>query len=186
MRTNIPSFFTITVQTKPYIKKYLHAKYGNPLIFSTDNYFGICLAGLLQRPIRVHKKKEALRLRTDRFNAFLEISCPMSFLTNDVLGFDISDSNVISLNKLFEEKFEEELTFYTTILNICGVETKDALEDFCKNYDIEIGDDISFDALKKKEYRFRKKYTNISAQVSRENKRVIQNTLMFGAFDKPQ
>lgn len=173
------SYFTISVLTKPYLKKYFHTKYGNPIIFSTENYFGICLAGLLQRPVRIHKKKDFLRMRVDKFTELMDILCPISFLTNDVLGTYISDSHTISLNKLFEEKFEEELTFFSTVLNICGVETKDAIEEFCKNYNIEVGSDISFEALKKKEYRFRKNLENNPAHVSPKNKLIIQHTLPF-------
>jgi hypothetical protein len=42
-------------------------------------------------------------------------------------------------------------------LSLTGIEFKDALEDFCKRYNIEIEEDITFEALKKKEYRERKK-----------------------------
>ncbi len=174
------SYFTISIFTKPYLKKYLETRYGSPITFTTDNYFGMSVVSLLERPLHIHKKKEFIRLRTDRFEDKLIIHCPISFLSKYRYGVDITDEKTISLNKLFEEKFEEELTFFCQILSICGVEIKDALEEFCKNFNIDIGTDISYDALKKKEYRFRQKQTFSPPQVSPKNKTIIQQTLMFG------
>jgi hypothetical protein len=42
------------------------------------------------------------------------------------------------------------------MFSLFDIEYKDAIEDFCKRFDIEIDEDITFEALKKKEYRARK------------------------------
>ncbi len=159
--------FELTIPTKPYLKKYLHALYGDPLFFTIHNHFGICIAAFLSRPFQFHHRKELLKIRTDKFEDQLTINLPMAFLTSRQAGFDISDNHIITLNKLFENRFEEDLWRFCMAMNLRKRETKDAIEDFCCVYNISIDDDITFEALKKKEWRFRKKMEISAPQVSR-------------------
>ena len=140
------------------------------------------LGAMIDKPQRIRDvKKGILRRRTDRFESVITVHVPVWFLTKYEIGYDLNDNQKITLNKFFEEKFEEELVFFCKILGICGVETKDAMEEFCRNFNIEIGqgDDITMDALLKKEYRFRKKLEENPAELSGE-KPSIQPTLLFG------
>ncbi|MEJ7830818.1 MAG: hypothetical protein WKF91_21615 [Segetibacter sp.] len=159
--------FELTIPTKPYLKKYLQALYGEPLFFTINNHFGICIAAFLWRPIQFHHRKELLKIRTDKFEDKLTINLPMAFLTARQSGFYISDNHIITLNKLFENRFEEDLWRFCMAMNLRKRETKDAIEDFCYVYKISIDDDITFEALKKKEWRFRKKMEISAPQVSR-------------------
>ena len=62
------------------------------------------------------------------------------------------------MNRYFENKFEEELSRFVDKQDLEGWgKYKNAIEAFAKHYNIEIEEDISFEALKKMEYRFRKK-----------------------------
>jgi hypothetical protein len=165
--------FDLSVQTKPYLKKYFQTLYGDPahnkqIFFTTDNLFGICIAAFLFRPIKFHHRKEMLRLRTDKFDATLQIHLPITILTERRGGFEISDAHTITLNKLFENRFEEDLWKFCLVENIKEVETKDALEKFCTLYNIVIDEDITYEAIKKKEWRYRKKMNNCAPQLSRE------------------
>jgi hypothetical protein len=159
-------FFSVTIATKPYLKKYLHALYGNPLIFSTTNYFGMSVAAFLERPIEIQHSKDVLRRRTDKYEDKIEIKCPTSFLTKGRMGFDITDHHTITLNKLFEERFEEDLFRYCNMGIVYKVEVKKSIEQFCWKHRIEIDGDITFDAIKKKEWRYRTKMEEKSPQVS--------------------
>jgi hypothetical protein len=213
-------YLKVTIATKPYLKKYLQKLYGNPLTFSADNHFGICISAFLFRPAtpgksekhptgqgddqkpretskantafnapliyKVHDAPKILRQRVDTFDSFMDIYLPKGILThkdNEAYvkvkgGFEISDQHTIILNKLFETKFAEELWKMTTIMNILGIETKDALIEICNTYGIVIDDDITFDALKQKEFRYRKKMEisapDLSSQVVKGNlKRIV-------------
>jgi hypothetical protein len=166
--------FELCVQTKPYLKKYFQTLYGNParnkeIVFTTDNLFGICIAASLFRPLQFHHRKELLKLRTDKFDARMDIHLPITFLTERRGGFAISDAHTITINKLFENRFEEDLWKFCLLKNIQDVETKDALEEFCQLYNIVIDEDITYEAIKKKEWRYRKKMKNSAPQLSREN-----------------
>jgi hypothetical protein len=171
--------FDLTIQTKPYLKKYFQTLYGDvkqgkEIFFSTDNLFGICIAAFLFRPLKFHHRKEMLRLRTDKFDAAMNIHLPITILTERRGGFEISDQHTITINKLFEQRFEEDLWKFCLIENIKDVETKDALEKFCDLYNIVIDEDITYEAIKKKEWRYRKKMKNSAPQLSREELMVLE------------
>lgn len=166
MSQQTSGYFSITLKTKPYLKKYLHALYGDPLIFTLDNFFGMSVAGLLENPIDPQRKKQDLRLRCDRFGTDLLLYCPLNFIRKSRYGTDICEKQTISINKLFEERFEEDVFRYCHTLKLVGVEIKDALEEFCRIYNIEIDVDITYEAIKKKEFRYRKNLEQISPQLS--------------------
>lgn len=146
--------FLIKIATKPYLKKYLYHLYGEPLVFSTCNYFGMSVAAFLQRPYEFHKPAEELRRRTDKFNDQLEIFLPERMRAKR-FSHDLTDKHIISLNKLFETRFCEDLCKWCELGTIYNVQYKKNLEDFCWRNKIEIPEDITYDAIKKKEYRFR-------------------------------
>lgn len=52
-------------------------------------------------------------------------------------------------------RFTLDLFRFCYMMSLFGVSIEDALYEFCKVYDLEIDIDITFDALKQKEYRYR-------------------------------
>lgn len=151
--------FSLVIYTKPYLKKYLHSLYGNPLIFDKDNLFGVTVAAFLDKPLDFHVTKEELRCRTDKYTEKMEVFLPRTILTKRrSLGYDLTDQHTITLNKFFETRFTEDLARWCELGAIYKVEFKKNLEDFCYRHKIELEYDISFDAIKKKEYRFRDKH----------------------------
>lgn len=145
--------------------------YGSDLRFTTENLFGITVAAFLEKPLEFHKTKEELRCRTDRYTEPMTIQLHKSFLSKRrSYGFDISDASTISFNKLFETRFNEDLLRWCELGVIYKVEYKKNIEDFCMRHKIELEYDITFEAIKKKEYRFRKKS---APQVSRDFRAVL-------------
>ncbi|HEX8357713.1 MAG TPA: hypothetical protein VF610_09885 [Segetibacter sp.] len=142
------------------MKKYLESLYGSPLILSTDNCFGIVVEALLSRPTEDHNTPAVLRQRFDKYTTPLEIFLPDRNRLKRK-GFVFTDKHTLALNKFFERQFCEQLLTWCELGVVYKVEFKKNIEEFCWRYKINIGgqadDDISFDALKKKEYRFRKK-----------------------------
>jgi len=158
--------FKLTIPTKPYLAKYLYTLYGKPIVFTTTNYFGTTLLGYLTTRLYLQNQAHITHRKFDEFNTPLHVSLPFHWLKNYQYKTSIPKVNIIYLNKHFEEKFTRELYWYCHILALTGVEFKDALEQFCKRYNIEIEEDITFEALKKKEYRERKKLKeNLSKSV---------------------
>lgn len=166
--------FAVTIQTKPYLKKYLESLYGSPLVFTTKNHFGMIVASSLEKPIEFHHKKEVLKRRTDKYDATLQIHCPKTFFKKRRFGLDTSEKQTITINKLVETQFEEELWKTALYMQaMAGSEIKEALEYFCRNHNIIIDEDITYEALKQKEFRFRKKKEKSAPQLSREKMTII-------------
>lgn len=151
----LKSHFGITIPTKPYLSKYLQSLYGSPIVFSTKNYFGTSLLGYLTT--RMYFQAETItHQKFDSFNTFMNVHLPMHWLYQYKFKTQIPKCNVIYLNKHFEERFEEDLSRFCSMHAKQGMQIKDALELFCRIHSIEIDEDITYDALKQKEYRSRK------------------------------
>ena len=108
--------FSLVIYTKPYLKKYLHSLYGNPLIFDKDNLFGVTVAAFLDKPLDFHVTKEELRCRTDKYTEKMEVFLPKTILTKRrSLGYDLTDQHTITLNKFFETRFTLPDTEYIVL-----------------------------------------------------------------------
>ena len=149
------SRFKIQIPTKRYLARYIETLYGNPVEFSSDRYFGTIVHGLLARPIRDQNPPDVIQQRFDKLDGFFIMKAPKWWLEKKDKGYDITDDHAFSLTKLFENRFEEELYMFCQLMMMTGVETKDALIAFCVYYNIVIDEDITYDCLKKKEYRYR-------------------------------
>jgi len=152
----VDNHFPLNIPVKPYIKHYLHALYGSTIIFTPNNYFGIVLASLLQRPLRHHYPPTVLTYRVfDKFDDTLTVYLPKWWLTKYEFGHTLTNNQIISVNKLFEERFEEDLLKACSLAAIYNVEIKQALEEFCMRHNISIEEHITYETLRKKEYRKR-------------------------------
>ena len=150
------AFVHYTIPTKEYIKPYIETNFGIPARFTPNSYFGIVLQSMIDNPLRVRKKKLEIEHRCfDKFTAPLALAFPKWFIMRREYALNISDLHIITLNKLFEEKFELDFHNFCLMYVLHGKQIKIAIEDFCTANKIEIDQHISYDALKKKEYRYR-------------------------------
>jgi len=173
MHQPLSQYFVVKIPVKPYIKKYLQALYGRPVVFSTTNYFGATIIAFLDRKFYSTRKEDIVFKRFDKLTDAIDIYLPKYWLNKRGIsyGYDVSMQNTIIINKMFEERFAEDICKHCTLYDTMGFDIKDAIEDFCTVHMVDIETDISFDALKKKEYRYRKEkqkqfHTNLSCQKS--------------------
>ncbi|MBC7428908.1 MAG: hypothetical protein H7336_09875, partial [Bacteriovorax sp.] len=138
--------YSITIKTKPYLCNYLHSLYGNPIVFTQDNYFGMTVQGFLIRKFFKRHNNEITYRRFDKFDTDLNIFFPKWWKEQSHFGTHIPTMNIIYINKLFEKRFEEDLAKHCMLLDMCGVYTKKAIEDFCNMHNIEIDKDIKMNA----------------------------------------
>jgi len=152
-------YFKIPIHVKPYVKKYIIAKYGDNIVISMKNPISIILYGFLQKnDIPIKKNKDIIEKR------FAELSETFPLLiqrTNQYrYGLNISPENNLLINHFFEQQI------YTGIFHQCDAYSKvklpiiTAVEDFCRIYDIEIDKDINMEATLKAEYRHRQAKKN--------------------------
>jgi hypothetical protein len=118
--------------------------------------------GFLDRKFYFRQNEELVHKAFDVFDEQLEIFLPRWWMLQSHFGTDIPAQNIILINKLFEERFEEDLSKYCSMK---GGKIKKSIEDFCTRHQISIDDDITFDALKQKEYRERKKMEKLYCKV---------------------
>jgi hypothetical protein len=153
-------YFSITILTKAYLKNYLQTRYGNPLIFNKGNDFGMLVAAYMERPLKFGVTAEELHQRFDLYTVPLEIFLP-NHLRDQRRPIAVNDQNTLSLNRLFESHFCEKLFDWVSYGIIYQVELKKNIQEFCWRHKISIGndydDDISIDAIIRKERRYRRK-----------------------------
>ena len=168
--------FTINIPTKPYLAKYIASRYGHPVKLNNNTLMGIVVLSLLQKKICSHIP---LRLKHLQFRTFTsEITClaPWSYM-NDY-GVDLSDDQIIQLNRAWDAQFDEELYYHVKR----SIKTEgrykgynEAIESFAQINGIVIGEDTTFECLKKTEYRFRKEKENISVKIVPSQKLADEN-----------
>lgn len=150
-------YFKVTLPIKPMHKKYLLSLYGDPLIYSSDHYFGMVLVACLEKKVRRDRDEQEIINRFDRLTDKLDIFCPSNWLYNYYHGIGLSREKVLFINKLVEERFEEELTMFCNHKVISGSTRRNAIELFCTLHGIVIEEDVLYDNLKKMDLRSREK-----------------------------
>jgi hypothetical protein len=163
MSTN-PGHYTLNIPTKPYLAKFIARKYGDPIILSNHNLFGNIVFSLLQKEICTHFNLKKKHVRFRSFTDHLVCKAPLRYTSS--YGVDLTDDHIIQLNRYFENEFEESLHHHVKLSikqegRYKGYES--ALEAFAFDNGIVLEHHIAMDALKKMEYRFRKKKENILA-----------------------
>lgn len=171
--------YSIQIPTKPYLKKYIESLYGSPTVFTKKNFFGMCLMGFLDRKFYNRDKDVIIHQAFNAYTVHLTLFLPRIWLLASHYGQDLPPQNVINLNRLMQERFEEDLYKHCQVLTLTGIDIKDALEDFCRLHDISIEEDISFESLKKKEYRIRKLYEKKYIPETSFNKKMHQRVTYF-------
>lgn len=160
-----PGTLSIRITTKPYLAQFIKAQYGSPVVLSNREMFGTIVLSLLQKNVCLHKNLNEKHISLRSFTTYFECLAPYTYLKS--FGVDLEDDQIIQLNRYFDDEFERQLYQFVQF-NIQGdIRYKGyarALYAFCKMYGIHVGDHITFEALKKTEYRFRK---NLETKLAR-------------------
>jgi hypothetical protein len=153
--------FAFRMPVKKYVQKYLTALYGPTIPATLDTDIGFVILNTLSSRLdgqvcRGYNKP----LQQGKMG---QITFIISFHYYYYTKKEVSVHTAILLNRYFENRFEEELIRYMQVQDInCKGGYKKALEAFAALYNIELDEDISFDGLKKMEYRSRKKKFKLS------------------------
>lgn len=156
---NKPSVYTVKVPTKTHLRKYIYAKHGYPLKLNYQTNYGTLILCMLNRAdFSIKMSKFDIDVRLSHMNNSIELTAPIG--TMHYKGYSMTSDAVIAVNRFFENEFAEELYRY------CRDHIKDrswrpgiadAIHSFAEIYGIDVDTDISFDALKKCEWRYRKR-----------------------------
>jgi len=155
--------FTVKVPTKTYLRKFLNKLYGTPTPLTYWNPIGTFVLSLLGKDT-FDINMNAAKTKTRLANYNDEIEFIGGFKTMGYKGHSINPDKIIAINRFLEDLFAGLLYQYCLLKKS---ERKwrpgydNAIEDFAKLCGIEIDVDISMDALKKVEYRYRKRQEGI-------------------------
>lgn len=154
--------YAIRIPTKTYLRKYITAK--NSLDLTYNSTLGTIILCLLDKKSHnINMNEKAMESRLQYMND--RITFTTSINTLFYKGLVLTTDKIIAINRYMENAFLEDLHHWCTkdlpgkaIIDrgwIRGIDL--SIESFAKNYGIELDVDISYDALKKAEYRYRKR-----------------------------
>jgi hypothetical protein len=161
--------FAVNIPTKPYLRKYIHKRYGHPIPLNHRTLIGSVILSYLQKKVYSDRSsQEDLRNTFSQFTERIECVIPQNEVIWGTGGLNIEVAKVLVINRYFGNQFEEDLYHFCqrniTPGRYAGYDR--ALDLFAKRYDIEFEEDITFEALKKMEYRYRKSFEqNLTAIV---------------------
>lgn len=148
-------FFRVYLPTKPYLCKYLQTIYGHPLVIDPQTDFGDIIITKLSSTLHCTLDKHDIDIRLNRLTDKLTIHMPIHWWYKLAIK-EPTPHHIIRINRYFENMFEKDLHGVvhraSTWLNI---PRQTAIEYFAENHGIELEKDITFEGLKKMEYRFR-------------------------------
>lgn len=154
------STFGITIPTKSYLRKYIHTRYGYPVQINNKTLIGVVILAILEKKKAYYRgSRSAMQGVYSSYCDKVELSIPKSYITGNIYGLNVSTEKAIMVNRYFEQQFIEDL------YNFCRYNLTDSgkhpgydvsIYKFAERHKIEIDVDITFEALKKMEYRYRK------------------------------
>jgi len=157
--------FTINIPTKPYLAKYIASRYGHPVQLNNNTLLGIVVLSLLQKKVCTHLNLRDRHIQFRTFTTRITFLAPWRYMRH--YGVDLSDEQIIQLNRAWDTQFDEELYYHcqrTINHNARYKGFNESIEQFANFHGIIIGEDTTFDCLKKTEYRFR---INLKKNMSR-------------------
>lgn len=148
--------YILQVPCKRYLAKFAHSLYGNPIPANSSSFIGIFIEFALTKN-RYGNSQECLK----HLDGSLQVK--LSRWQFDRIGFSVAPEHALAVNSILDDLFCEHLfTWVSRNINpsVRYSGTKDAMLSFAERHGIVIDDideDISFEALKKKEYRTRQR-----------------------------
>lgn len=152
--------FAVSIPTKAHIRKYVHSINGHTIVAGHDTLIGSVMMICLANKVRSYTSKEYREARILSYPDKVQVVVPAHYVFNGHAGLSVSDDSVISINRFLENAFLQDLYRYCRS-NINPANRRHgydrSIEEFCQMHGIEIEEDVTFEALKKAEYRYRKR-----------------------------
>lgn len=147
-------YLKVSIPCKTYIKKYITTLYGHPVQATIKHSLGCMINLCLDKNIYLDN-----RISESFIHKYYndELIVHVNKWQFQRAGFSVSPGKAHLINKFMEDLFEVHL-FQFVDAGVCsGRERKSCIDQFATLHHIETEIDITFDALKKIEYRTRKK-----------------------------
>ncbi|HEU4574614.1 MAG TPA: hypothetical protein VFS36_06390 [Chitinophagaceae bacterium] len=151
--------YSVIIPTKTYLRKYIYCEHGFPLEINYNSTLGTLILCMLEKEVFTVKMSEAKKdMRIQYMNDQLEFTASLN--TMHYKGSGLSKDKIIAINRYIENSFVEDLhrhCKYHIKETSWRPGIKDAIYAFAESYGIDVETDISFEALKKAEFRYKKR-----------------------------
>lgn len=152
-------YFTVNIPTTTHLKQFLYKRFGNPIALNNDTLLGCYLIGIMQKPnlhvpLKPQEKIYAYKVYNDEF----KVMAPLSLMKD--YNYTLTVDQAIQINRFYENLFQECLYIFCARRIAPDKREKgyfNAIYEFAELNNIIIGQHVSYDCLKKIEYRHRKK-----------------------------
>lgn len=151
--------FTFQLPVKKYVKKYLSGIFGDTIPAQMETDIGFVILTTLTSRLEGKVCRGYNNQFKNPWHSTIVFTIPFHYFY--LTKKEISIHTCILLNRYLENKFEQALSIHVEKHIARGGLIKQAIEDFCRLYQIQIDEDITLDALKQMEYRSRKKNTEL-------------------------
>lgn len=147
---------TIELPVRRHLLKFCHKEFGSR--FSYKDSLAITVAYML-RFKDGNRYSDAI---VERYPEKLIMEVPQHLLVNKRINPYLSEASIVHLDKLLDDLFKRELFKFVAARVADNIERQVAIELFSDSYNI-LESDISFEALKKAEFRHRQQLRNQAA-----------------------
>ena len=157
--TNVRTF-AVSIPTKTHIRKYVHSINGHTIVAGHDTLIGSVMMICLANKVTSHTTKEYREARIKTYPDRVQVIVPAHYVFNRHVGLTLSEDSIITINRFLENAFLQDLYRYcrTSINPLNRRHGYDrSIEEFAGIHGIELEEDVTFEALKKAEYRYRKR-----------------------------
>lgn len=155
--------------------------FGNPIQIDNQSFVGVFLIGVLEKQnfhisFTEEKKETSFQQYTEK------ILCIAPYYIMRDFGWNLKRDHIIQFNRFFDNMFDHDLYLFVK-RNINSQSRyagyKQSIESFAEKNCIELETTITFEALKKREYRYRTKIETIfSDTLSLPNKQATLQLYM--------
>lgn len=154
--------YTVSLPVKAYILRYVHTVEGKPIYFDSQSMLCQVIRAYLQNRNKSGLSRQQMQTAVSTRDALLEIKVPLNAKNLKVIGYYISEDNVVLINRFLEQCFETALQKF--IKEYTAKATSNRFRDykgaylaFAEHYNIVLDEDITYEGLKKIEFRSREK-----------------------------
>ena len=147
----------IPLKVKPYVRKYIDARYPGHIRLSSTDIIGYIILSLLEKPNNFYREnKNVLHDRHLSFTDTITVLLPKDNIMLYESGTFELPHTAILINNFLHQVIMGIMYSYCQVYSTVGRTQRQAIEDFCKKYNIELGLDITYDAMRQAEFRQRK------------------------------
>lgn len=139
---------SIAIPVRKHLQKFAEKEFASRL--SMKDRLGITIYYMLQKSKGDKPDAELM----SKYPALLKFEVAEFYLMRKIISPYLDSQAIIHLDSVLDYDFKRELFRYVNQKAMVGVDRQIAIEEMCDKYDIH-NTDISFEALKKAEYRYR-------------------------------